>query len=628
MIVYSNGKQIRPDPANSLGQGGEAEVFRLPSTFGKDLAVKIFKPPSHPDFKGNSIDVKGAEIRIKEHQKKLLVFPKGLPSRVIAPMELVTNQSGSKILGYIMKVVQNSEVLLRYANIAFRQSGITNETVVEIFKDLHGSVSGTHEQNVVIGDFNDLNVLIVGNKAHLIDMDSSQFGPYYCRVFTEKFVDPLLCDPKKTSPVLANPHNQNSDWYAFSIMLMQCLLYVGPYGGIYKPKDKTKRIKQGQRSLQRITVFDDEVKYPGPATHFSVLPDDLLQLFYKTFKEDHRGEFPFELLGNLRWTKCIDCGSEHARGTCPVCKGVAPELVKEVITVRGNVTSTRFFQTKGIILHAAFQGNKLLWVYHENGEFKREDGSTITKGNLDPAMRFRIKGKETLIAQRNTLVTLGSKKSPPEKLSVDCFQNLPVFDANKKSKFWIDAGRLLKDDPLGGSDFIGDVLQNQTLFWVGPKFGFGFYRAGELSIAFVFNTKIKGINDGVKLPQIKGQLVDSTCVFSKDYCWFFITTQFGGKTINQCFVIRDTGLIEATADAEENDGSWLSSIRGKCAAGNFLLAATEDGIVKAGMKNGNISMTGEFPDTEPFVDSGCYLYPGDDGIYVRRRKDIQLIQIS
>lgn len=627
MIVYSRGKQIKPDPKKLLGQGGEAEVFELPSSFGPGLAVKIFKPPNHPDFKDNSQERRGAEIRIMEHQKKLPAFPKELPPQVVVPIDLVTDQKGDKILGYTMKIVLNCEVLLKYADIGFRQAGVQNKEVIDIFKDLHTAVSGIHRKGVVLGDFNDLNVLVAGNRVYIIDADSFQFGPFLCRVFTEKFVDPLLCDPKKTSPVLFKPYNPDSDWYAFAIMLMQCLLFVGPYGGVYKPKDNAKRINQGQRPLHHITIFDKEVKYPGPAIHFSVLPDDLLQLFYKMFQDDYRGEFPLAILDSLRWTKCIDCGSEHARGTCPVCKKVAPELVKEVTIVRGNVTATRIFQTKGIILHAAFQDKKLLWLYHENGEFKREDELVVTKGALNPSMRFRIKGADTLIAQGNTLITFVPGNPQPERIAVDCYQSLPVFDANENSKFWVDAGRLLTDGQFGGSEFIGDVLENQTLFWAGPKFGFGFYRAGELSMAFVFDTKNKGINDNVKLPRIKGQLVDSICVFTKYYCWFFITTQFGGKTINRCCVIRENGIVEAVAEAEEGDGSWLSNIRGKCAAGDFLLAATDNGIVKVSMKGGSIVKTGEFPDTEPFVDSGCYLYPGDGGIYVRRGRDIQFLQI-
>lgn len=628
MNVYVKNKLITTDPKKSLGQGGEAEVFII----GKDLALKIFKPPSHSDFKDNPHAQKGARMRIAEHQTKLRDFPKkGLPPKVIAPIDLATNKDGRIIKGYTMRAVSNCEVLLRFGQKSFRlNAGISNQSIVEIFRDLHPTVSQAHIANFIFGDFNNLNVLVVGNKElYVIDADSGQFGKYFCRLFTDKFVDPRLCNPNETSPMLVKPHDTDSDWYAFTLMLMESLLFVGPYGGIYNPSDKSKRIKQGQRSLKGITVFEPDVKYPKPATHFSVLPDDLLQWFYKMFKEGQRGVFPIQLLEILRWTKCIDCGAEHARSSCPICKKVAPELVKVVTTVKGTVTATRIFETrKGIILNAAFQGKKLYWLYHEDGQFKREKGEVVTKGDLSSGMRFKVRRDDTLIAKGDTLITFSPGKLTPEKLSVDTFVNLPMFDTNKDSRFWTDAGKLLKDGPFDTYETVGDVLQNQTLFWVGSKFGFGFYRAGELSVAFVFDAKSKGINDNVQLPPIRGQLIDTTCSFSNYYCWFFITTRSGGKTINQCFVIKAGGSVVAFAEAEEGDGSWLSGIRGMCAAGNFLLSATDEGIVRVEVRSDRIVQTAEFPDTEPFVDSDCHLYPGSGGIYVRRNKEIYLLEIS
>ena len=147
--------------------------------------------------------------------------------------------------------------------------------VLQIFKDLHGTVMGIHGKQVVIGDFNDLNVLVKGTEAYMVDADSFQFGRFPCRVFTARFVDPLLCDPKSHSPMLVKPHNSESDWYAYAVMLMQCLLYVDPYGGVYIPKDRAKKIPHPQRPLKRVTIFNPEVRYPKPAVHYNVLPDDL-----------------------------------------------------------------------------------------------------------------------------------------------------------------------------------------------------------------------------------------------------------------------------------------------------------------------------------------------------------------
>jgi len=619
MIVYLQGKKLNLDPTKSIGKGGEADIFDI----GAGLVLKVFKQPNHPDFTGFKQDQLVAEARILEHQKKLPAFPRNLPSRVIAPQHLATNKAGKKILGYSMRFLKGFEVLLRYSDRNFRRAGVNNDMVIRTFKDLRSTVSAVHRAGVIIGDFNDLNIMVANGEAYLIDADSFQFGPFLCSVYTEKFVDPLLSDSAAVRPILSRPYTFDSDWYAFNILLMQSLLYVGPYGGVYKPADKNKRVNHATRPLKRITVFDPEVKYPKPAEHFSVLPDSLLQHFHVVFKEDKRLEFPEHLL-EMRWTTCTQCGKVHARQACPSCAQYAPAAVTE--TVRGNVTCTKVFQTSGMILHAALHNDKLRYLYYENGYFKRDENLGNYKGQIKPTMRFRLRRKYTLIGDRDQFVRLAPGEKP-EKVVVDGLGSLPMFDCNSHADYWIYDGKLQKSD-LYGSKYIGDVLKNQTLFWVGDKFGVGFYRAGNLNVGFVFSDGASGINDSVQLPPIHGQLVDSTCFFAGNWAWLIISTREKGQTINRCMLLKSTGEIKAIAETKEGDGTWLGSIRGKCAAGNFLLAATDEGIVRVEPSGNSISIVKEFPDTEPFVDSGCHLFPGNSGLYVVSKNTIKTLQIS
>jgi len=619
MIVYLNKKKLNLSPSKSIGKGGEADIFDI----GHGQVLKVYKQPNHPDFTGCKLEQQMATIRLDEHQKKLPAFPKNLPGRVVTPIDLATNKPRTRILGYSMKFMKGYEVLLRYAERRYRSAGVSNELVVRTFMDLHGTVKGLHQSGVVIGDFNDLNIMVKGGEAHIIDADSMQFGLYTCKVFTEKFVDPILCDPKDVHLMLISTHNADSDWYAFSVMLMQSLLFVGPYGGLYKPKDKSKRINHTTRPLKRITVFDKEVKYPKPAVHFSMLSDGLLQFFHRLFKEDRRGEFPEDLLQTMRWTTCSGCGAVHARRTCPGCSTYSPTAI--VQTVRGSVTCNREFQTSGMILFSAMQGDRLRYLYHERGEFKREGGMSLLKGNTRPTMRFRIQGRTTLVGEKGQFVSL--LLGTTEKTAVDSIGSLPMFDANDNRSFWITDGRLMRSDKLGPK-YIGDVLADQTAFWVGEQFGFGFYRAGNFNVGFVFNTETGGINDSVKLPPLPGQLIDATCYFAGNWTWFIISTREKGKMINRCMIIKSNGDVCESAEAGEGDGSWLGSTRGKCAAGKFLLAATDDGIVRVEPDGGTLSVVKEFPDTEPFVDSSCHLYAGKAGLFVVSRSEIKSLKIS
>lgn len=624
--AYINGQRVPLDPATSIGKGGEADVYNI-----RTAALKVFKSPDHSDYVGEPLEQEYAVERIQTHQLKipaLIRLTPSLPGHVIAPIEPAYDREGQMIVGYSMKLLRGAEVLLSYSDRDRHDKGLTKDFITKVFIDLHATVAASHSAGVVFGDFNALNVLVINGEAYVIDIDSAQFDRFLCMMYTERYVDPLCCDTAAKVPTLAKPHNTDSDWYAYSVMLMRSMLCVGPYAGVYRPKDKTKKVPRSSRPLHRVTIFDSNVIYPKDtiAFHFGILPDDLIHRLHEIFKKDLRGEFPIDLLKSIRWTKCTICGLEHARDKCPSCDQTAPAAIKQTTVIRGKVKATRIFQTRGTIVFADYQEGELRWLYHENKEYMRESGYAVLRGPLHHQLRFRIQGNNTLMGSPRglVLVSSGAPGSVPKKVNVDCFGTLPMFAANESHYYWTQAGRLVRDDAIAPKH-IGDVLVNQTLFWVGPTFGFGFYRAGNLSVAFVFDAEQTGINDSVKLPPLKGQLIDSACFFTKNYCWFLVAIQEKGKTINRCIVIRSDGSIKATAEAEEGDGSWLSRLRGKCALGKFLFVATDEGLVRVEPNGDSIAVTAEFPDTEPFVSSGSHLFAGD-GIYVVDRNEIKLLQ--
>jgi hypothetical protein len=628
MDVYLRGKRLKLDPTRSLGKGGEADVFDL----GGGRALKLFKSPDHPDYQGLPVEQKAAEHRIAVHQNKLRAFPAGLPRQVIAPEELATDRSGRSVIGYAMPIVAPAEPLLRYADPSFRRAGVASRDVVRLFRDIHAAVSALHAAGVVIGDFNDLNVLVTsGVQPRFIDADSFQFGPYPCTVFTERFVDPLICDGQGTAPRLARPYNANADWYAFAALLMQTLLFVGPYGGVYRPRDVSRRIPHGARPLHRITVFHPEVRYPKPATRYEVLPDELLQHLHRVFEKDERGTFPAALLDRLQFAACPRCAAEHARAACPFCAPGAAAQSRSVLSVRGNVVCTRVFETRGVVVHACVEGGVLRFLYQEASCYRREDGSVIFRGELDPSLRFAILGPSTLVGRGGELAVLSPGRQP-ERLSVDSDGTGPAFACNGRHRYWTAAGRLLRDAPprLGGApiDGIGDVLSGQTRIWVGPSFGLGLYRASNLSVAFVFDSERRGINDTLRLPPLPGQLVDAACALDDRRAWLLLARHHGGRTSHLCLTYSRAGALEATAEATAGDGSWLGTIRGKCATQGMLLAATDAGIVRVEARDGALQMTREFPDTEPFVDAASQLFAGKDGVYVVGASEITALKMN
>ncbi len=187
MDVYLEGKKVRLDPTKALGKGGEADVFDL----GDGRALKVFKPPEHPDYQGLPEEQTAARARLDEHQRKLRAFPTVLPARVVVPQTLATDRRGQQVLGYAMRKLDCVEPLRRFSDPAFRRAGATSAHVAEVMRGLHRTLEAVHGSGVVVGDFNDLNVLVSGADAYLIDADSFQFGPFLSAVFTERFLDPL-----------------------------------------------------------------------------------------------------------------------------------------------------------------------------------------------------------------------------------------------------------------------------------------------------------------------------------------------------------------------------------------------------------------------------------------------------
>ncbi|MGZ7079957.1 MAG: hypothetical protein ACXVJT_11125 [Thermoanaerobaculia bacterium] len=579
---------IDPRSLPLIGSGGEAEVFDM----GRGLALKVFKPPGHADFASSAEARRGAKERIDTHQTKLPALMKlRVPDRVVMPSELAHERKSGAIAGYAMRMIAGAEPLLRYTDRQFRVT-VPRERVIAILRDLHRSVSQIHSSGVVIGDFNDLNVLVADQHAFLIDADSFQFSSFLTPVFTPRFLDPLLTDGR--SLVLARPHSAGSDWYAYTTMAMQLLLFVDPYGGIHRGHASVE-----ERVFRRITIFHNDVRYPKPAVPLDTIADDLLHFFRQTFEQDRRGEFPLALLDRT--------------GRAP-----APRP-QHVIAARGSMTAAQIFTTTGVLVAVMMDRGVPLWLAFENGRFVREDGSVISVGSMDSAMSFVLQKDSTTITKDRRSVVLRSGLAP---VSVDT----RTIAANSRHRYWIASGQLLRDD-RAGSEVIGSVLDRGTRMWVSERFGFGLDGAGAMTLAFLFDAESRGINDAVALPPMDGEIVDSDAAIANDRCWFFATINRRGSLVNRCTLLRRDGTIEGTNEAPHGDAGWLGRIHGRAAAGSFLFAATDDGISRIEASGGTLIVTATYPDAEPFVDASTRLLPSERGLYAVNERSITLLAL-
>lgn len=630
MDVYVRDKRLRVSPTASIGKGGEADVFDL----GSGIALKLWKGPEHPDVKGLPEEESAAAGRLLLAQDKMKSFPRGLPDRVVAPIDLVTDKKNTTILGYTMRLVAGAESLMSLSEPTRRRT-FGGNAMAAILVDLWRTVAAVHGSSVVLGDFNDLNVLVREKEAHIVDADSFQFGGFPCPVFTERFLDPLICDPAETRPVPMRPFCVDSDWYALAVMVMTALLCVGPYGGVYRPKEPSKRMQECQRPLRRVTVFHPDVRYPKPAIPYRVLPDDLLHALSMIFERDVRAPLPFSLLEGLRFTNCSACGAEHARMRCPVCDH---GVVRECVIVRGTVKATRKFSTSGTILAATWNGSALEYVVHEHAAYRREDGTTILRGPLDGRARFFMQGKTTFVGRAGRIIAIDEGRIV-EELTVDICGGDPAFVVNERHAFYVQGGRLWRRSfgrqsaapagfPLQSAEPWGDVLAGQTRIWVGNRIGFGYYRAGNVSVAFTFDTEKRGIRDTVRLPWPNGQIVRADAAIDEDKIWFFVAFAAAGRIVHRAVVLGADGAVLGSADAAPGDGSWLGTIAGKRAIGGVLFAPTDTGIVRVEVGPDGPYEVKRFADTEPFVQAGACLFVGREGIFAVEPSEITLLAMG
>lgn len=585
--VVIKGQSVSLSSRNIVGSGGEADIYLLPD----GNAVKLFKTATHADLKGNPLEQEGARRRGLLMQTKLPDFPKNLPPNVVAPVAMAYGKNGRTIVGYVLPFVNNVELLKQLTVRNFReQQNIGIPDVLKTFRRLHATVTGIHAGKVVIGDFNYLNVLFNQGGLWLIDADSMQWGKYPCIAFTQEFVDPLLCDPRATSLQMVKPHNVASDWYAFNIMLMKAALYVGPYGGVYKPKNAKKRIAPGVRPLKRVTVFDPEVVYPKPAVPYTELPGPVLDFLQETFRHDLRQPFPIALLDEGLWSG----------KTVKIITVLQPAT-----TVNGTVTTTVLFKTEGRIVMAAVQSGKLRVLHHQDNAYLREDKSKVVDGAYDPHLRWRIQGRTTLLAKGNRLIA--STNGQRTTHVIDSFGNLPMLDANSEHYYWLEGGILKRSDVRVGQRTVGDVLIGRSLMWAGETFGLGLWYAGELQQGFVFNAEGTGINSSLQLERIPGQLLNATTVFSDDLAWLLVEYQEKGHSHHRCTVINKKGEVQAQVTATDPDEDhWLHNIHGNAAVGNILFSATDQGVVGVRLERNGLATT-LFEDTAPFVSSASNL---------------------
>lgn len=590
MDAYLAGQRIKLKDSDLLGEGGEARVYRYGST-----ALKLFHPPT------------GAAERRTLDQKlqKLANFPTGLPSAVMSPLQLATDKAG-RMVGYQMPLVAGADDFGRLAQRKWRLGVLSNGGLTTLFQALHELVEQLHGRSVVIGDFNDGNVLFVGQKPFLIDADSMQFGGFPCPVGHERFLDPKLYGADLLSAPL---FSHGSDWYAYAVLLFQSLLSVHPFGGTH-PKLGTLL----RRAEARHSVMQSDVLVPRLSVPTKVLPDDLLHWFLAVFEKDARQTFPRSLL-DLAWTTCT-CGLEHARAVCPECRALGPVVTRQVLRSRGRCTARTAFETNGRVVHAAMQGG-LRYLAEENGILRREDGTVIATRLQGPHRMFGIAGAVTWVADGEGHVEKWQGDRLGDRAQTEVRHGYPVLAASAAVSYRQEQSWLLEQH---SGARVGQVLEGQTWLWTGEYLGLGFYRAGGVTVVFLLRPGKSGLKrvEGIHWT---GRIIDAQAVFDSKHALLTVVCDDGGKDVVHRWLVDESGGVLARS---------MGGLRGHAALlGGRVVLGTDGGLTALKNDSGVLIEAMQFPDTQPFVSAGDELLPNADGsLFVVGARDIMQLTLT
>lgn len=184
----------------------------------------------------------------------------------------------------------------------------------------------------------------------------------------------------------------------------------------------------------------------------------------------------------------------------------------------------------------------------------------------------------------------------------------------------IDGDWLVREDGTR----IGQILENQTHVRTSSHLGFAFYRAGLVTMSFLFDTE-RGPLRQLDLPHIDGRLVDWSVTFDAGHALFCTATEKAGRVVHAAHLVDAKGAILASETGPAGSSTMLQGTFGKCLANGAILVPTDDGLVlvRADRAARTFVPIRAFPETRDLVPPDADLLVGPGGsVYVVTHDEI------
>lgn len=241
-VIRLDGTKIHLTQKNFVSAGGEGSIYAI-----DNKAFKVYR------------ERKKIIRQNKINELKLINS-----TSVIKPEGLIHNHDTYTSVGYQMDFIKNTTQICAIFPRAYRdQYKITPENILKLICNIRNIIETIHAANVLLVDFNELNVLISKSdysKPYFIDVDSYQTKTYKATAIMESIRD-------RHSNL---KFSEGTDWFAFAIMAVQLLMGIHPYKGKH-PKVKTL----DERMKSNVSIFNKDVSIPHTCYSVKQIPRGL-----------------------------------------------------------------------------------------------------------------------------------------------------------------------------------------------------------------------------------------------------------------------------------------------------------------------------------------------------------------
>lgn len=294
--IITSGTGLKIKLVKKLGSGGEGSVY----TTNTEYVAKIYEKD---------------KVNISKFKKIKLMVSKQINYKGICwPVDILYNNN-NEFVGYLMHKANGKEMkrlfLARHVLLKNMPNWKKRDTV-ELCITILDKINYLHKRNIILGDINDFNILIVSSKeVYFVDTDSYQIEGYPCPVGTDDFTPPeIILDnneyknkykvDRKFSDYLRTFENE---YFSISVLLfMIMLLGKHPYS-LKGGEDMKKNILNMEFAYPLGKKSNGKTPVGKWKFMWSHMPYFIKEAFYETFIKGGKFSKPQDRIDVETWTE-------------------------------------------------------------------------------------------------------------------------------------------------------------------------------------------------------------------------------------------------------------------------------------------------------------------------------------